>query len=391
MTDIEFLPPRHPAQRINPQLKAGLIRTQQETLDRSFSSADSFCRRLLTDLKLDIPVPESLRDEPVKSIADLPFSKLASLFNGFAIAAGIPESAAQVHAFNIALRAQLLRAFDDPDHVLEWAVSKITGIVAGLPISAGAIEVGRNPGDVLDPYLFAATQSLLCKGDLRQAVSATVAHKALMILEGLLGHLHEEIVGRMRGNLKTPETRTDNAEALDLTYNPFPGADVVQPPSAVGEPLRLHQVKSKTGTLNSSGGKRLAEQMRALRMTYPGTELYSHSLVGNTLRGHRAMGGMLRVEPQLVILVGDASFKVLTGSENGAELLLRLYQTAFHTATKAAGYSITDMATAIFEAFRERANAVGEDFLESVLHRSNRGDPTFQDSRTYPRRSPDRC
>ena len=57
------------------------------------------------------------------------------------------------------------------------------------------------------------------------------------------------------------------------------------------------RVKSKTGTLNSSGGARLAGQMRLLRMRYRGAEIYSHSLVGNTLSGHRSMGGMLTVEP----------------------------------------------------------------------------------------------
>lgn len=115
---------------------------------------------------------------------------------------------------------------------------------------------------------------------------------------------------------------------------------MIQPPLADGEPLRLHQVKSKTGTLNSSGGKRLAEQMRNLRMAYPGAELYSHSLVGNTLRGHRSMGGMRRAEPAMIVMVGDASFHILTGSENGAELLLRLYQAAFELAAAETGYSV---------------------------------------------------
>lgn len=198
-----------------------------------------------------------------------------------------------------------------------------------------------------------------------------------------MGHLHEEVIGRMRGNVRNPEPRTENAELLDFQFNPFPGADVIQPPLADDEPLRLHQIKSKTGSMNSSGGKRLAEQMRNLRMAYPGAELYTHSLVGNTLRGHRSMGGMLRAEPALIVTVGDAAFRILTGSKNGAELLLRLYQAAFDLAAAETGYSVETMTNAIFQTFRGRAEEAGEGWLESVLHQSTRGDPVNMDSRTY--------
>lgn len=330
-----------------------------------------------------IDVPAELNGQPVEAVANLPFADLEHLFATALANAGTPESGIALSATNLARRAQLLRAFDDPDAVLQWATGKVIAIAADLPRTARDIECGRNPGDVLDPYLLAATQSLLCEGDFRGAIGATVTHKALMILEGLMGHLHEEVIGRMRGNVKNPEPRADNAEILDFQLNPFPGADVLQPPLADGEPLRLHQVKSKTGTLNSSGGRRLAEQMRTLRMAYPGAELYSHSLVGNTLRGHRSMGGMLRAEPALIVMVGDASFRVLTGSENGAELLLRLYQAAFDLAAAETGYSVETMTNAIFETFKERAEEAGEGWLEAVLHQSTRGDAANLDSRTY--------
>lgn len=357
-------------------------------MSRAFVDAAEFCTRVFSDLKLSIPVPAEMVGAPVAMVADLAFADLQDLFRNLAIAAEIPESAAVLHALNLARRAQLLRAFEDPDAVLEWATAKVVAIVADLPKTAEEIECGRNPGDVLDPYLLAATQALLCEGDFRQAIGATVTHKALMILEGLMGHLHEEVIGRMRGNVKNPEPRAENAELLDFQQNPFPGADVIQPPLAAGEPLRLHQVKSKTGTLNSSGGKRLAEQMRQLRMAYNGAELYSHSLVGNTLRGHRSMGGMLRAEPALIVMVGDASFRVLTGSENGAELLLRLYQAAFELAAAKTGYSVETMTSNIVETFKERAEAAGEGWLESVLHQSTRGESAALDSRTYVGRRP---
>jgi hypothetical protein len=201
----------------------------------------------------------------------------------------------------------------------------------------------------------------------------------------LLRHMHKEVLARMRGNVRDPEPRGENQELYDPELNPFPGADIIQPPMAPGEPLKLHQVKSKTGTLNSSGGARLAEQMRQLRMRYAAAEIYSHSLVGNTLRGHRSMGGMLRVEPQLIVIVGDASFRVLTRSGSGAELLLRLYQNAFRLSAEQTGYSIGEMAEAITATFQGQAQAEGEGFLEALLHRATRGDARLQDSRTYPR------
>lgn len=380
---IEFIPLRHPAHRIGGALRADLIRAQRSIISRAFADAAEFCQRVIADLRIAINVPARLVGEPVEAVANLPLADLQELFGGMLAEAGTPESGIALTATNLARRAQLLRAFDDPDAVLQWATSKVTAIVADLPKSAREIECGRNPGDVLDPYLLAATQALLCEGDFRSAIGATVTHKGLMILEGLMGHLHEEVIGRMRGNVKNPEPRADNAEILDFQLNPFPGADVIQPPIRDGEPLRLHQVKSKTGTLNSSGGKRLAEQMRNLRMAYAGAELYSHSLVGNTLRGHRSMGGMLRAEPALIVMVGDASFRVLTGSENGAELLLRLYQAAFELAAAQTGYSVESMTSTIFETFKERAEEAGEGWLESVLHQSTRGDAHNLDSRTY--------
>lgn len=294
---IPFLPPRHPAQRVGHALRAELIRAQQSGIGHAFADAGEFCARIFADLRMAIEVPFELSGQPVEAVANLAFADLENLFANTLVNAGTPQSAIALSATNLARRAQLVRAFDDPDAVLQWATAKVIAITSDLPRTARDIECGRNPGDVLDPYLLAATQSLLCNGDFRGAIGATVTHKALMILEGLMGHLHEEVIGRMRGNVRNPEPRAENAEILDFQFNPFPGADIIQPPLAADETLRLHQVKSKTGSMNSSGGKRLAEQMRNLRMTYPGAELYAHSLVGNTLRGHRSMGGCCALNP----------------------------------------------------------------------------------------------
>jgi hypothetical protein len=380
---IDFFPTRHPINRVSHSLKQALMTAQSSTVSRVFPDAAAFCQRVLADLQLAINAPKHLSGLPVAAVSDLEFSDLVLLFDKLLEDSGTPESARKLHSENLSRRAQLLRAFHEPDAVLEWVTRKVVEVVADLPQTAADIEVGRNPGDVLDPYLLAATQALLCGGDFRQAISATVTHKALMILEGLMGHLHEEVIGRMRGNVRNLEPRADNAELLDFQFNPFPGVDVIQPPLSDGDTLKLHQIKSKTGTLNSSGGKRLAEQMRHLRMAYPGAELFSHSLVGNTLRGHRSMGGMLRVEPSLVVMVGQASFRTLTLSENGAELLVRVYQTAFELAAQETGYSVEAMTNTIVQTFTERAEIEGEGYLETVVHQSTRGNNNALDSRKY--------
>ncbi|WP_298372760.1 hypothetical protein [Azospirillum sp.] len=381
--ELQFFPQRHPIHRLSGEMKREFNKAQQTILSVAFPDAFSFCERVFSDLKLAITPPAEMKNTPAAAVADRELANLVTLFDGMLRSANIPDSARRMHADNLSRRAQLIRAFDCPDTVLDWVTTKVVQIIADLPKTAADIEVGRNPGDVLDPYLLAANQALLCEGDFKQAISATVTHKALMILEGLMGHLHEEVIGRMRGNVRNPEPRSDNAEILDFIFNPFPGADVVQPPLHNGDCLRMHQIKSKTGTLNSSGGKRLAEQMRQLRMAYPGVELYSHSLVGNTLRGHRSMGGMLRVEPSLIVQVGQTSFRVLTGSASGAELLVRVYQTAFELAANQTGYSVETMTRAIAKTFMERAEAEGEGYLEAVVHQSTRGDAANLDSRTY--------
>jgi hypothetical protein len=384
---VEFLPSNHAVQRINREVQASLVHVQQNAFTRAFPDAHAYCTRVLEDLRIGIPLPEELRDKPATDVSDLTFADLEKLWSQLVRAAGTQEPGAGMLAASLAQHSQLLRAFEDPASMLEWTLTKVAGIVEGLPRTDADIEVGSNPGDVLDPFILAATQVLLYSGNFEEAIGGTVAHKALMMLEDMMGHLHEEVLGRMRGNMKAPEPRGENQELYDAFLNPFPGADIIQPPLQAGEPLRLHQVKSKTGTLNSSGGARLAEQMRQLRMRYSSAEIYSHSLVGRTLRGHRSKGGMLRVEPQLIVTVGETAFRILTGSSNGAELLLRLYQNAFRIAAERSGYNVGATAALITQAFRAKADAAGEGFLELMLHEVTRGEPRDQDSRTYQSRT----
>ena len=259
---------------------------------------------------------------------------------------------------------------------------KVVEVVNTFPQRALDIERGRNPGDVLDPYILTATQTLLYAGNFRNAIKATVAHKSLMIIEGLMGHLHEDVIGEIRGNVRAPEPRGFNQEMIDPHDNPFPGADIVQPPLDAEGALRFHQVKSKTGSAKGGDGRRLGEQLRRLREYYR-ADVYYDALIGNTLRGHRSMRGVLTSEPSAVVLVGSAAFRELTRSSIGPQLLLRVYQNAFGEAARATGYRIDNMAARIVSAFRERAEEAGENYLDSLLARSIGLTPEEQDSRSY--------
>lgn len=369
---LKLVGDKNPVQRVNRIILDRLAAAQENVVERAFGSAGELCGKVFDDLKIAVEVPPRLRNEEVRLIADKPFSTLSASFLSLFLEAGIPESNARLHAANVAQRIQLVRAFEHPDQALEWVTTKVVDTIRSFPKSASDIECGRNPGDVLDPYILAATQTLLYSGDFTQAIGATVAHKALMIIEGLMGHLHEEVIGQMRGNVKAPEPRGFNQEIIDLETNPFPGADIVQPPINPTEAIRFHQVKSKTGSAKGGDGKRLGDQLKLLGQYYRG-EVFYDALIGNTLRGHRSMSGVLKAAPEATVLVGEAAFAALTRSAVGPELLLRVYQTAFSEAAIRTGYSIDFMAIGIVDTFRQRSEAAGDGFLEIVLRDSTGG------------------
>lgn len=381
---LKFIPARHPLQRVDEDLRKRLIDAQESRLDRVFPAASDLCSAVFEDLKLGLPVPEWLSDESPANLGDKEFLELYKTFKDYLGDAGTEGEVAHLHAINIAQRIHLLRAFSKPDDIIRQVTSKVIGIVSTFPRSAEDIERGRNPGDVLDPYILTAAQVLLYQGNFEKAIGATVAHKALMIIEGLMGHLHEDIIGEMRGNVRAPEPRGFNQEFIDPFTNPFPGADVVQPPSQAGERIRFHQVKSKTGSAKGGDGKRLGQQLRTLSQYYDADVFYD-ALIGTTLRGHRSMSAVLTTEPNAVVLVGEAAFYELTRSKVGPELLLRVYQNAFAEAARQTGYEINAMAVSIVLTFRERADAVGEGFLEMVLKSSIGGPAEDQDSRLFVR------
>jgi hypothetical protein len=175
---------------------------------------------------------------------------------------------------------------------------------------------------------------------------------------------------------------------LNFQTNPFPGADVVQPPLKGGRVLRFHQLKSKTGSAKGGDGKRLGDQLNELTRVYGGEAFYD-ALIGNTLKGHRSKTGVSKAAPSVVVLVGESAFIELTGSTLGPQLLLQLYQSAFEIAARETGFSLRDVGNDIYASFKSRSEELGEGFLEAVLHDAVHGLPTDQDSRLYmPTRAP---
>lgn len=382
MSKVLHVKSAHPLNKLDASLRERFIQAQTELVDMEFRTSGDLLRRVFADLKLRIAPPPEAASQTVTEIADLSYKALVSYFADLLRTNGIPDQANRRHAASLAHRVQLLRAFADPDRIVAETVTKVSSIVAGFPANAEHIQRGRNPGDVLDPYILAASQQLVYGGDLEGTFTATVAHKILMIVEGLMGHLHEDVVGAMRGNVRAPEPRGEDQETLDPRTNPFPGADIVQPPLGKRRPLRFHQVKSKTGSAKGGDGRRLGLQLLELQRLYGG-EIYYDALIGNTLRGHRSMAGVLRAAPNAVVLVGESAFLALTGTGNGPELLLRLYQAAFDVAAQQSGYKIQDVVASVYATFRQRANDAGESFLDAILHDAISGSPDEQDSREF--------
>lgn len=377
---ILHLPPAHPFHKLPEPLREQLAAAQRNLIHLEFPTAGAVCARVFDELRIRVTTPADLAGKPVGELVDLPFQKLSKLMFGIVQRAGVPEASVDNLSKAVAQRIQLLRAFPNPDKTLEAIEAKILEVVESLPKTAADIERGKNPGDVLDPYILAASQHLLFAGDFGPTVGAAVSHKALMMIEGLIGHLHEDVLGEMRGNIRAPEPRGENQEQISLEMNPFPGADLVQPPWSTKIPLRFHQIKNKTGSAKGGDGKRLGDQLQRLKDTYGG-EIFYDALIGNTLRGHRSRAGVEAAAPSVVVLVGEAAFEELTASRLGPQLLLRVYQAAFQEVARKSGYSVEQISATILEAFRSRADELGEGFLESVLRVATSGPKSEQDSR----------
>lgn len=379
MTQLRYLPENHPCQRVPEVLKAKLYHAQGNVFESAYQSAGDLLDQVFNDLQLGILVPAEMRDRPPEFLGSQPFQELEMYFEKY-FTPHVSLSTLSRHATAAAERVQLLRGFEDPDAVLKVMEKKVSEVIEDLPRTAENLERGKNPGDVLDPYILAAAQVLLYKGKFDQVIEGATAHKALMIIEGLMGHLHEDIIGQMRGNVRAPEPRK---EELKPETNPFPGADIVQPPTERRQVLRFHQVKSKTGSAKGGDGARLGRQLQALLNTYGG-EIYYDALIGSTLKGHRSRAGVVQEAPGVVVLVGRSAFEELTGSRVGPELLLRMYQTAFRLVIEKFPYDIDVMTKQIVQEFQRRAMEQGAGYLDLLLNQAIGGSPEEQDSRREP-------
>ncbi len=377
---LKFISKNNPINGINEDIRSKLESAQQEMFENTFRNSGEFLGQILEDIKVDVNLPSALKRSPCSKITGMKYSELIQLWAKILGQAKVKRHAIPNHAINLAQHAQLLQAYAKPSDVLEYVRAKVSSVVDGFPRKAKDIECGKNPGDVLDPYILAATQYLMCAGDFEKAIGHTVAHKALMMIEGLLGHLHEDVLGMMRGNVRAPEPRGKDQENLDPKDNPFPGADIVQPPLSVKRGLRFHQIKSKTGSAKGGDGKRLGEQLQKLQDLYGG-EVFYHALIGNTLRGHRSRAGVEKAAKSVVVVVGEASFAELTGSPHGPQLLLRVYQAAFQDIAASSGYKVETMAAAIFATFQEQAKKQGDGFLDTILKQATGGPKSQQDNR----------
>jgi hypothetical protein len=380
---LNYFSPKNKIHKINPDLQNRMKAAQDNLVERSFSNAHEFLEKVVDDLKIDVPLAKSLRSAPCDSITGLDHGELVNYWIKVLQAADLAAHAIPNHALNLAQQTQLVHAFDDPENALEQVEARVESVVNGFPKTASDIECGKNRGDVIDPYILAATQFLMCSGNFETAIGHMVAHKALMMIEGLMGHLHEDVLGIMRGNVRVPEPQgKGNKEILDPILNPFPGADVVQPPWSESRGLRIHQIKSKTGSAKGGDGRRLGEQLARLQSLYGG-QIYYHALIGNTLVGHRSKAGVEKAAKDVVVLVGDASFKELTGSNHGPQLLLRVYQAAFQTVAIRTGYEVENLAVQISQEFKEKAQAHDDGYLEAILSSTVGGSPEEQDSRLF--------
>ncbi|GAB4189784.1 MAG: hypothetical protein OHK0022_02200 [Roseiflexaceae bacterium] len=379
---IKYISHDHPLQQIEPTLKDAFIKAQNSLIELQFKSSGEIIQQSLNDIGMNVQIPQYLYEMPANFITSKNYQDLHDIFINILREHNYSSTHIITIGAELAQRLQLIQAFEQPDAVVEYIEDKVREVAESFPRQGKDIERGKNPGDVIDPYIIAAAQYLLYNGNFGKAIEATVAHKALMMIEGLLGHLHEDVIGMMRGNVRVPEPRGKNQAKIDLITNPFPGADVIQPPWNAGSPVKFYQLKSKTGSAKGGDGIRLGLQLQALQDNYGG-EIYYAALLGTTLEGHRSKTAVEREAPNVVVLVGDASFKELTGSANGSLLLLRVYQRAFINVAKDTGYVIENMAIDIASTFMERARDAGEGYLDSVLKSVNEGPADYQDSRMF--------
>ena len=164
MPTVLHLPPNHAIHRTSREIQRDLRQAQDSSITAQFANAYEFMGHVAQDLKSTVKPPPQMRERPIAAIADLDLSDLLDVWSEvFDVwsevfqRSGAEPDIIQAQAIAAAERSQLLRAFYSPGSALVWNSDKVAEIIADLPKNADDIRRGRNPGDVLDPYILAAT------------------------------------------------------------------------------------------------------------------------------------------------------------------------------------------------------------------------------------------
>lgn len=78
--NLRYVDETHPLQRVNSELKAGLLQAQSNLLDLEMSSAGELCERAFADLRIVCRVPKKLYDVPISAMAEQSYAELNRFF-----------------------------------------------------------------------------------------------------------------------------------------------------------------------------------------------------------------------------------------------------------------------------------------------------------------------
>ena len=249
-----------------------------------------------------------------------------------------------------------LLLFEDLDAVSSAIRERLREVVADFPKTLSELEEDGGGRDVLDPFIVALALRLLCDdSSLEELLSHLVAHKCLMKLEDLIGHLHEDVLGRALGKERVSEPEgtigpdgKKNKEQWHPELNPFPGAD-----ARLGT-QEFYQIKNKTGSAKGSDGEKLGRQFRLLGEKYPASRRYYVSMIGKTLAGHRSMGAFLRTDPGAEVLVGLAAFQQLGGHRDTPSIVLDMVLEEFEAVRSELDYDFKGVVGGMLVEWREK-------------------------------------
>ena len=310
--------------------------------------------------------------------------KLLAAIHGFLEA--IPDAAKPSAEAAFLSGIKRLMIFENPKEVKSEIRPHFERLIKSLPRTLDELEVSGGGRDVLDPFIVAFDQLLLSRNSLTALLNNLLAHKCLMKLEDLIGHLHQEVLGRARGNIRVAEPEgvmgVDgklNKELWHAEKNPYPGADVRHQPS------EFYQIKNKTGSAKGSDGEKLGRQFRAIAERHPESQRFYVGMIGKTLAGHRSMGAFVRTDPGAEVLVGLAAFQQLGGHRDTATVLLDIYVEVFKKVCEELKFDFVEISAKMAEQWKKK-HGEGDPAHRLLLDTITPNKPEDQSSLTYGRK-----